>query len=123
MTTQVPGVILYMAEEDLYRLGNSTSPRLDHVRHADVDTYSTNGILFIRANGKGISLLTEDGVRGKRGGWLWKLPAGLALPSGLLLNNDKPFHYSLCPASDMNVDEYRGLLARLAVRCERIRKV
>jgi hypothetical protein len=69
-----------MAEEDLYRLGNSTSPRLDYVRDTDVDMYSTNGILFVRANGKGISLLTEDGARGKRGGWLWKLPARSPLP-------------------------------------------
>lgn len=79
MTIRVP-VFLYMAEEDLFRLGNSEGPRLDHVRERDVDIYVAGGILFVKANGKGISLLTEDGMRGKRGGWLWKLRAGLQLP-------------------------------------------
>ena len=31
--------------------------------------------------------------------------------------------YALCPAFDMTIDEYRALLVRLALRCERINKV
>jgi hypothetical protein len=80
MTNQVPGVILYMAEEDLYRLGSSISPRLDHFRPQDVDTYQRNGIMMVCANGKGISLITETRLsQAKPGSWLWKLPKRLAV--------------------------------------------
>ena len=52
-----------MMEEDLYRLGNSISPRLDHVREEiDVQTYERNGIRFVQATGEGISLLTESRI-------------------------------------------------------------
>jgi hypothetical protein len=36
------------------------SPRLDNVRTNDVDVYERNGVMHVRANGKGISLLTEQ---------------------------------------------------------------
>ena len=124
MTTfQVPGVILYLAEEDLFRLGNATSPRLDNVRDKDVEFFTRNGIVCVRANGTGISLLTEEGTRGRKGGWLWKIPARIPLPHGLLYNNNRPGHYFLCPALDMPLDEYRGLLAKLAINCERVQKI
>jgi hypothetical protein len=48
---------LYLLEEDLYRLGNSTSPKLNNVRPQDVDTYENNGILMVMANGKGVSFV------------------------------------------------------------------
>ena len=126
--TRIPEDVtfLYLAEADLYRLGNSTSPRLDHVRESgrkDVDTYERNGIRMVKANGKGISLLTESRLATFTGGWLWKLPKGTAMPSGLILNHDQADHYSLCPKSDMTMDGYRALLSGLAIRCERIRKV
>ena len=50
---------LYMLAEDLYRLGNASSPRLDNVRDRDVETYDRNGIMMVRSNGKGISLLNQ----------------------------------------------------------------
>jgi len=77
MTTQAPQ-LLYMLDEDLYRLGNSTSPKLHNVRADDVNTYERNGVVMVVANGKGISLITE--ARLKRiekvaTGYVWKLPA------------------------------------------------
>ena len=52
---------LYMLDEDLYRIGNAASPKLAHVRtHKDVDTYERNGIVMVRSNGGGISLITEE---------------------------------------------------------------
>jgi len=48
-----------MLDEALYRLGNSMSPRLDHIRPKDVDTYERNSIAMVRANGKGLSLLDQ----------------------------------------------------------------
>jgi hypothetical protein len=115
---------VYFVASDLFRLGNATSPRLDHVRTKDVDIYQIEaGELMVRANRKGISLLTERRLSTFVGGWIWKLPKGTELPAGLILRQDRPDHYMLCPASDMNVNEYRELLANLAVFCERIRKV
>ena len=99
---------VYLVAADLYRLGNTASPRLDHVRPRDVEIYQRqDGSLMIRANGKGISLLTERRVFTFVGGWLWKLAKGTILPAGLVLNQDTPDHYTLCPISDMTVDEYR----------------
>ena len=124
MTTKSPNTYLYFAEEDLYRLGNFTSSRLDHLRSGkDIDTYDRNTIIYVRANGKGISLLTEARANTFTGAWLWKLPAGTMLPTGLLLNHDAPEHYSLCPATDMNLEAYRALLLNVAVNCIRTRKV
>jgi hypothetical protein len=68
-----PNDYLYLSQDDLYRFGNSTSPRLDHIRAHDVDLYELNGIAHIRANGKGISLLTEQEAAHKPG-WLWLIP-------------------------------------------------
>jgi hypothetical protein len=58
MTAQLPQ-LLYMLDEDLYRLGNSTSPKLHNVRPEDVDTYERNGIMVIRASGKGYRSFRE----------------------------------------------------------------
>jgi hypothetical protein len=59
MTTRAPQ-LLYMLDEDLYRLGNSTSPKLNHVRPDDVTVYNRNGIAMVRADGSGVSLITES---------------------------------------------------------------
>ena len=84
MTTQA-SQLLHMLDEDLYRLGNSTSPKLHNVRADDVNTYERNGIVMVVANGKGISLITE--ARLKRiekvaTGYVWKLPANLRCRPG-----------------------------------------
>ena len=86
--------------------------------------YDRNGIVMVRANGKGISLFTEDEIRRTRfEGWAWKIPHGTAMPPGLGLNNDHPGHYLICPLNDMPVAEYKALLSKLALACERVMKV
>ena len=134
MTTQA-SQLLHMLDEDLYRLGNSTSPKLHNVRADDVNTYERNGIAMVVANGKGTPLITE--ARLKRiekvaTGYVWKLPANLPMPSGLALNPDMdsilkpgglPEHFFLCPISDMTLSEYTGLLSKLALKLERTRKL
>jgi hypothetical protein len=61
MTARVPENIpfLYLAADDLYRIGSSESSKLDKVRAVDIDTYDRNGIQLVQANKKGISLFTE----------------------------------------------------------------
>jgi len=126
MTTTVPNEIpfLYFSEEDLYRLGNAGSAKLDNVRPVDVNTYEQNGIQMVRANGRGISLRTEAGLSVFRGGgWLWKIPKGFQMPSGIALYNNQGSHYMICPVRDMSMNGYIALLNEVALRCVRIRKV
>ena len=127
MSTVTPQY-LYLLDDDLYRLGNATSSRLDNVRSVDVDTYQQNGILMVRANGKGISVGTKEYLEKLHlSGWLWKIPTTTTLPADLLLNPDpnpaKQGHFFLCPDSDMTMDRYRALLSELALRCERTQKL
>jgi hypothetical protein len=135
MTTQAPQLVSMQAE-DLYRLGNATSPKLHNPRADDVNTYERNGIAMVVANGKGISLITEARLRRIEKvatGYVWKLPANLPMPpAGLALNPDMdsilkpgglPEHYFLCPISDMTLSEYVGLLSKLALKLERTRKL
>jgi len=87
---------------------------------------------MVRANGFGISLITEERLNKQRpGSYGWKLPANFRIPHGLGLNPDnrfvkqgqKPDHYFLCPVSDMTLGEYTALLYKLAPILERVRKL
>ena len=76
---------LYFTPEDLFRLGNSTTPRLTNVRRPkDVDTTEINGITVVISNGKGISLSTKDRLeKPPMSGWVWKISKGIQVPVGL----------------------------------------
>lgn len=117
-------VDLFLAPEDLYRLGNATSPRLTHVRRPkDIDTIEVNGITVVVANGKGVSLATKDRIdKTPVSGWVWKISKGTQMPIGLKLINDRMGHYSICPQSNMPLDEFIGLLSKLAMRCQKVFK-
>jgi len=113
----------YLIPEDVYRLGNSESPRLAHVRSRDVDTTTVNGINVVIANGKGISVFDLDAItHAPFEGWVWKLAASIALPTGLKMVNDKPGHYCIAPATNMPVDKYKGLLEELGLKAVRVVK-
>jgi hypothetical protein len=119
---------LYLYDQDIFRVGTSTSPKLDKVRPVDMVTYERNGILMVRATGVGVSLGTIDYLQKLQfSGWLWKIPPTAVFPQGLFLQPDlspnKQGHFFLCPVSDMPMDKYRGLLAELALHCERSQKI
>ena len=84
MATSTPQ-FLYMLDEDLYRLGNATSPKLQNVRPDDVKTYERNGVVMVRADGFGISLGTEQSIERMNwhNAWLWKIPANFPMPPAL----------------------------------------
>jgi hypothetical protein len=98
-----------------------------------VSIYDRNGIAMVRANGFGVSLITEERLKKQRpGSYAWKLPANFPMPHGLGLNPDTRFlkpgqkppdHYFLCPISDMTLGEYTALLSKLALSLERVRKL
>ena len=117
-------VDLFLAPEDLFRFGNATSPRLTHIRRPrDVDTIEINGITVVVANGKGLSLATQDRLdKTPINGWVWKIAKGAHMPFGLKLVNDRPGHYSVCPQSNMPLDEFIGLLSKLAIKCQKVIK-
>lgn len=115
---------LFLAPEDLYRLGNVTSPRLDNIRRPkDIDTMEVNGILMVISNGKGVSLFTKERLEATpMSGWVWMIAKGTHVPAGLKLVNDRPGHYSICPTANMPLDEFKGLLAKLALKCSKVFK-
>ena len=123
MTIRLPPRSLYLSDEDLFRLGNANDPRLDHVREKkDAETYMADGILFVKANGRGISLFSENRIKGLKG-WHWMLKAGSSIPPGLVLIDEQNGHYLLCPDRDMSMDNYKGLLNTLKKFCERVGEV
>lgn len=115
---------LFFAPEDLFRLGNSSGPRLTNIRRPkDVDTIDMNGITMVISNGKGISLTTKERLeKAQMSGWVWKIARGTSMPLGLKLVNDRPGHYSIIPAGNMPLDEYVGLLSKLALKCQKVYK-
>ena len=115
---------LYLTELDLYRFGNATSPRLDNVRvDRDIPTMSMNGIPFVQPSHHGVSLITKERAAKTPGaGWVWLIPKGVHLEPGLTIVKDSETHYLLSPSMLMPLDEFKGLLAKLAARCRRVWK-
>jgi hypothetical protein len=114
---------LYLTQEDLYRVGNMTSPRLTNIRPKDLTVVLVNGIKMIVANGNGVSLYNMSGLQNSAlTVWVWKINAGSALPTGLYCREMKGGHYLLCPRNNMPLSSYAGLLDQVALRCEKVYK-
>lgn len=117
----------YLAPEDLYRFGNSTSSFLDRIRPGEVQLAEQNGIEMIVANGAGVSLYSKEGAeKASLAGWVWEIPAQTSFPIGLVLIDDgdasKPGHYTLAPANTMPYAKYVGLLGEVAISCQKVFK-
>ncbi|MES2825116.1 MAG: hypothetical protein V4732_16050 [Pseudomonadota bacterium] len=100
---------------DLYRFGNSVSPRLDHIRPSkDAKIQDRNGIKYIVADGNGISAFSSVPA-GK--GHAWKLRKGTSIPVGIKLVIDKrpnhQNHYMLAPEKTMKLSEFHALMDKL----------
>jgi hypothetical protein len=93
---------------DLYRMGNATSARLDHVRPDDIAHFTSDGVVWVRAGTGGVS--TFDATEKRRGRWWW-LAAGYEDGPRLLVWNDHGGHWSWEPVHDMPLDDYRVELA------------
>lgn len=114
---------LYIAPEDLYRLGNAASSLISRVRAREVDTHELNGIKSIVANGKGISLYNRSGLdKVPLSGWVWEVRVSTVFPSGLkLIKDDTPEgHYTLAPSHNMLFSEYISLLEKVAIHCHKV---
>jgi hypothetical protein len=116
---------LYIAQEDLYRLGNAGSSLISRVRVREVDVMEVNGIKRVIANGKGISLYNKAGLdKMPLSGWVWEIKVSTAFPIGLkLIKDDKPEgHYTLAPLHNMLFSEYISLLEKVAIHCQKVYK-
>lgn len=113
----------YMVPEEIFRLGNSDSPRLSNARPRDMDTTLINGITVIIANGKGISVFDKEGINDTpMKGWVWRFAPNMQLPIGLKLSKDKAHHYCIAPVVNMPIDKYKGLLEEMALNALRVYK-
>jgi len=114
---------LYIAKEDLYRLGNAGSSLISRVREREVDIIEINGNKTIVANGKGISLYNRAGLEKiPLSGWVWEIRVSTIFPIGLkLIKDDRPEgHYTLAPMYNMLFSQYTSLLDRVAVHCQKV---
>ena len=88
-----------------------------------MDTTVLNGITMVVSNGKGISLSTKGRIdKTQMTGWVWKISRGTQMPVELKLLNDRQDHFSICPISNMPLDEFIGLLSKLALKCQKVFK-
>jgi hypothetical protein len=115
--------------QDLYRSGNSSSPRLDNVRinrgpgnSDDVKTAVMNGFVYVYPNSGGVSVFSMPNYT-LNSKW-WKCPAHIILPSQLILIHDSTSntgvkHFTLSPKYVMRLEEYKKLLLRFSTHFEK----
>jgi hypothetical protein len=101
---------------DLFRSGNSSSPRLDNVRISgpdpDVDTFADHThMIWVIANGKSVS--SSDAVDPTWTGKPWRLPAGSTFPDILRLWEDDPGHWVSEPVNTMTLADYQTALGSI----------
>jgi RHS repeat-associated protein len=87
---------------DLFRMGNASGPRVDHVRLGQ-DVFPDENNMICEG---GISTFEQQTKPGK---W-WKLPADAELPEGLQFRNDKPGHWLIEPSSPISLEGFQDLL-------------
>ena len=108
----------YLFPEDVYRMGNSNTPRMSAIRKDEVSLIVINGVTVVVANNKGVSVWTKEGVIDKGlTGYAWLIKGGSAIPFGLKIVNDTKGHYLLAPAKNMPLDTYKGLLEEMGMQC------
>ncbi len=115
----------YIFPEEVYRVGNSSSPKMAALRVGEIDVYEMKGVKMVVSNGKGISVFTLEGLK-KEGltGFAWKFNKNTAIEFGLkLIDDEKPEHYTLAPCKNMPLDEYKGLLEKMGLKCAKYLKI
>lgn len=111
----------FIVPEDVFRVGNSSSPRMSAVRASEVDLTEINGIKIVIANGRGVSLYTKEELEATTlTGWIWKFSVKTPIPHELKLVNDKQGHYCVAPVMNMPVDYYKGLLEKMGMHAVKV---
>jgi len=115
----------YIFPEEVYRIGNSSSPKMTALRVGEIDVYEIKGIKVVIANGKGVSVFTLKGLKEERlTGFAWKFNKNTPIEVGLkLVDDEKPEHYTLAPIKNMPLDEYKGILEKMGLKCSKYLKI
>ena len=115
----------YIFPEEVYRVGNSSSHKMTALRVGEIDVYEIKGIKMVTANGKGISVFTLKGLQDEGlTGFAWKFIKNTPVEPGLkLIDDEKPEHYTLAPVKNMPLDEYKGLLEKMGLKCNKYMKI
>jgi len=115
----------YIFPEEVYRVGNSTSPKMSALRVGEINIYEIKGVKMAVANGKGISVFTLQGLQDEKlTGFAWKFKKETHVEPGLkLVDDEKPEHYVLAPVRNMPLDEYKGLLEKMGLKCTKYLKI
>ncbi len=103
--------------EDLYRMGNASSPNFSEDRGLrDCQVVDRGGIKMVIANGRGFSAFNRITALMRTKKNIWRIRKGSALPAEIRLVKDlsNPGHYMLAPASDMPFKKYLGALEEMA---------
>lgn len=95
---------------DLYRSGNSSSPRFDNVRDKDVVKFKdpATGLTRVKALSGGVSTFTSPKPENN---WWW-IKAGTVVPPHLVVTRDhtdpktRVTHYTIRPATDQFLTDY-----------------
>ncbi|MCG3727588.1 hypothetical protein [Vibrio cincinnatiensis] len=100
---------------DLYRFGNSDSPRFDHIRPLkDAKIENRNGVKYIIADGNGVSAFSSV-TKGKKN--TWRIRKGAPIPVGVKLVIDKrkghEKHYMFAPSWTMKLSEFHVLMDKI----------
>lgn len=116
MTIDEPTYIDFTPIE-LWRLGVRTSPRLHKPRvpprpagaKIDIQTYTKNGQVWVKAETGGVSLFDGKNPRLDGDHW-WRIPANSPIPAELKLTKNHTdcltglTHYRIEPVSDLPLD-------------------
>jgi hypothetical protein len=95
---------------ELFRAGNKSGPKFDHIR-SHVVVQSRNGVDWVIGRSGGAS--TQQAPGGLRGTW-YALPANTTYDDAILyVWNDYPGHWSWEPRHDMPLSDYVAALAAL----------
>ncbi|EJC99841.1 uncharacterized protein FOMMEDRAFT_31092 [Fomitiporia mediterranea MF3/22] len=104
-----------MSHPDLYRSGNTTSPRFDNVREG-TDIPVVNGL--VSPNTGGISTFSQ-----KQASWTdnrtWILRRTVSLGTQLVARNDRGQHWSIEPKQEMTLTAYKSQLQQLNTKAVR----
>jgi hypothetical protein len=115
----------YIFPDEVFRVGNATSPLMSKIRADEVSLREINGIRIVIANGRGISVFDAKGLeKSTLSGWVWKFAGNLPLVPGLKLipDQDLPGYFHIAPDTDMPLDKYKGLLEEMGMRAVKVFK-
>lgn len=108
--------------EDVFRLGNATSPRLDHIRKHDIPIVSNDGKEMVFPDTGGISVFNI--IHPRLHGIWWKCPAGTTYPEELTIICERDYgglrHYLIQPSYQMELRQYLEALREFALSFDKV---